>query len=97
MKRLTASSLDRAAACPASEALPHARSDTPWSSLGTSGHAVLQAAQGGGLEDAPIVTKVSEYSGPSCVNEGCEQLAMTPGGTCDLCALEADYSERRAG
>jgi hypothetical protein len=43
-----------------------------------------------------------EYSAAECRTDGCSEQAMSEGGTCDLCALDAeevarDYSEAAGG
>jgi len=56
----------------------------------------------GGLHRKPARTVPGEYSAAECRTDGCSEQAMSEGGTCDLCALDAeevarDYSEAAGG
>ena len=45
----------------------------------------------GGVSRSPARTVVDEYEAAECATDGCAEQAMTNGGTCDLCALEAEH------
>lgn len=49
-------------------------------------------AEAGGVEQKPT-TSLDEYKAPVCRTEGCVEQAMTAGGTCQLCALDAEAAE----
>lgn len=66
---ISASSLGRIAACPASEALPHASRETEWSSAGTTIHAFLEACSTVGLA-AALESVPAEY------HDACAVIAL---------------------
>jgi hypothetical protein len=47
-------------------------------------------ARSGGLTPGAARTKIDEYRATCCATDGCDAQAMTAGGTCDLCALDAE-------
>lgn len=51
-----------------------------------------ELAAAGGYEQRPT-TSLAVYKAPVCRTEGCDQEAMTAGGTCKLCAMEAEAEE----
>jgi len=44
----------------------------------------------GGASRSPGYTTVEEYTATECATDGCREQALTAGGTCDLCALDAE-------
>lgn len=49
-----------------------------------------------GCARKPIVTKVREFTAPECRNDGCSEMALRDGGTCAVCSIDAEHSERQS-